>query len=159
MNPELLERLLIDRAFGQLSSDVVALLSEHISKNPEIAKLADELDEIITLAATATKRSMPRPTLPTPIRGLFWRERAGQMLRMAASFAAGAGIVLFGMRTSSSRPESAAVSDTARTAQVEVTHVARSAEVEHAIHALPFWSNQRFYLLAAGAKQPEKNSR
>jgi anti-sigma factor RsiW len=159
MNRELLERLLIDRVFGQLSPDVVALLSEHISKNPEIAKLADELDETITLAAIATKRPMPRPTLPAPIPGLFWRQRAGQMLRMAASFAVGAGVVLLGMRTSSSRREGAVLSGAARTAQVHVTHVARSAEVEHAIQALPFWSNQRFYLLAAGAKQPEKNSR
>lgn len=159
MNPELLERLMIDRAFGQLSPDVVALLSEHLGENPEVKKLADELDETVMLAATATKRPMAWATLPTPIPSLFWRERTRQMLAMAASFAVGAGIVLFGMRTLSARPEGAVGSGASRTPQVEFTHAAHSAEVEHAAHALPFWSNQRFYLLAAEAKQPEKNPR
>ena len=81
MNPELLERLLIDRALGQLSPDVVALLSEHLGKNPQIAKLADELDETVMLATNATKRPMASATWPTPIPGPFWRERARQKAR------------------------------------------------------------------------------
>jgi hypothetical protein len=161
MNSDLLERLLVDRAFGQLSPDVMALLSEHLGANQEAAKLADELAETVEVAAAAIKRPHAIETLPTPIPALFRREQARRVLAIAASFVAGAGVVLFGMRATRSQNDGAPRSDGSRTLQVAMEQTPLPMEVERAAQGLPFWSNQRIYLVAAAAKQskPEKNLR
>lgn len=160
MNTELLERLLVDRAFGQLSPDVAALLSEHLATHPDDEKLAGELAEVVTLAAAALKRPITVAALPTPIPALLWRQRAHHWLAMAASFALGASATLFGIRaTPLQRPANVAHEGSQQ--QPGVEPAAHARQVDRAVQALPFWSNQRIYVLAASARQatPERNIR
>ena len=160
MNTELLERLLVDRAFGQLSPDVAALLSEHLATHPEEEKLAGELAEIVALAGAALKRPIRIAAVPTPIPALLWRQRAHYWLAMAASFALGVSAMLLGLRaTPSQRPGNVAHQGLLQEPAVE--QMRHAPEVDRAVQALPFWSNRRIYVLAASARQatPGRNIR
>jgi hypothetical protein len=65
MNEKILERLLVDRALGGLSSDVAALLDAHLENKPAPAGLRNEIDEAVQLAARALPHPPSRP-LPPP---------------------------------------------------------------------------------------------
>ena len=60
-----MERLLVDRALGGLSSDVTALLDAYLENEPAQASLRREIDDTVRLAG----RALPRPpsvSLPPP---------------------------------------------------------------------------------------------
>jgi len=88
MNPETLERLLIDRACGALSDDVNELLDDHLAGRPE---LAAEIDETVALARRALQpaRAVQLPP-PRYARGASqaWRVPVWAV-GMAACFVAG----------------------------------------------------------------------
>lgn len=53
MDPNTLERLLIDRSLGELSSDASELLEEYLESHPECAQSAHDTDATITEARRA----------------------------------------------------------------------------------------------------------
>lgn len=160
MNTEILERLLVDRAFGQLSPDVAALLSDHLATHPDDEKLAGELAETVALAGAALKRPIVMAALATPVPALLRRQRAHNWLAMAASFAFGASAALLGMRATHLQP-STNIAHEGLPPQPAVEERGHGRQVDRAVQALPFWSNQRIYVLAASARQatPGRNIR
>lgn len=149
MNKESLERLLIDRALGQLSPDVEELLVEQLAQNRDMARTAEEFTAVVTLARALTKRPPLTITFRQPFAALIRRERALRIVAMAASFAVGAGLTLWTMRAINERVPHNVVSQTS--AQPQPTP--RLPAVERAVRTLPFWSNQRIYLVASAARQ------
>ena len=161
MKTEALEILLIDRALGQLSPEVEALLSEHLATNPAAAQSGAELGEIVALATTAVRREGPKLELPP--RTIIPQRRGPEMRRvvakrllaMAASFAVGAGAAFLGMRETSASRTAAVVR--AMPAAPAIAQTPRhSPEFERALKKLPFWSKERAYLIAAAAEQTNR---
>jgi hypothetical protein len=65
MNQEILERLLIDRASGELTPDVSALLKHCLAREPALALAAKETEEALRLAKQAMTLPVA-PRLPEP---------------------------------------------------------------------------------------------
>jgi anti-sigma factor RsiW len=65
MNPEALDRLLIDRAVGELPPDTSALLEAYLQTDPDASKQAVQLEKTMRLAKKALTPS-PEPALPVP---------------------------------------------------------------------------------------------
>lgn len=79
MNPEVMERLLIDRGMGELSDDVNALLRAYVDARPREARRAEEIDETILLARRALRTTVAeRSATPPPFAGAYrsYRRRA-----------------------------------------------------------------------------------
>jgi anti-sigma factor RsiW len=98
MNAETLERLLIDRAAGELPPDTIELLDAWLEKEPELAALARRTDETIRLAKQVL--GAPRPVRLPPLktmtvspgrrqRSIAQRWRGDWVYGMAACFTAG----------------------------------------------------------------------
>ena len=151
MKHEALENLLIDRALGQLSPEVEALLSEHLATNPAAAQSAAELAEIVALATAAMRRDKPKLELPprTIIPQPRW-PHAHRVLAMAASFAVGASVAFLAMRETSAPREVPLAQQSAPAPAIAQTP-RHSPEVERALRKLPFWSKERAYLIASVA--------
>ncbi len=67
MNPEVIERLLIDRGMGELSEDVNALLQAHLDTHPADVDAAEEIDDTIVLAWRAVQTApADRPATHPP---------------------------------------------------------------------------------------------
>jgi anti-sigma factor RsiW len=64
MKTEMLDRLLFDRALGELTPEVAALLEEYLAQNPTAARRALELTATVQLARSAV--ALPRET-PCPL--------------------------------------------------------------------------------------------
>ncbi|ACB74824.1 hypothetical protein [Opitutus terrae] len=97
MKPEWLEPLLLDRALGELSPDVAALLEEHLAHHPYAARRAAEFDETL-VAARAITRLDAASSVPAPD-SARWQQvapaarataRRSQWLPLAACLALGA---------------------------------------------------------------------
>jgi hypothetical protein len=149
MNRESLERLLIDRALGQLSPDVDELLTEQLAVNPDAGRTAEELTAVVALATAVIKRPPATGILPLPLSTLVRAERVTRIFAMAASFAVGAGFAAWVTRATTEPALQNVVSQTSP----QLRAPARPPTVEHAIRTLPFWSNERIYVLASAAKQ------
>jgi anti-sigma factor RsiW len=152
MKPDVLERLLMDRALGHLDPDVEALLADHLAGDSAAATQAQDLQKVVHLATEAVRRPAPPIELPSQIHRLMWRHRAEQVLALAASFVVGVGITALVLRANF-RPGNVAISSAPANAGPSVVSAARLAPVESKIESLPFWSNQRVYLLASLAGQ------
>ena len=152
MNHEALENLLIDRALGQLSPEVGALLAEHLATTPDAARAAAELGEVVALATAAWHRAKPRLALPPRIVALPRWPRTRRALALAASFAVGAGIAFLAMRGAEVRREIPIVRDTPP-APALAQRPRHSPEVERALRKLPFWSKERAVLIAGAANE------
>ncbi len=151
MNTETLENLLIDRALGQLSPDVEALLTEHLAGTPGAAQAAAELREVVALATAAMHRAAPKLELPPRFIALPRWPRARRVLALAASFMAGAGLAFFAL-PGTNAPVAPAVQPTPVLAQAPK----HSPEVERALRKLPFWSKERAYLIAGAASETNR---
>jgi len=80
MNPETLESLLLDRALGELSPPVAALLEEHLARDPAAARRAAALAETLHLARRSIADTTPTPALRSRT-DLNWFRRAAWQAR------------------------------------------------------------------------------
>jgi hypothetical protein len=94
MNNEALERLLVDRDSGELSSDVEELLEEHLRRDPVARHEAVEISETLRLARLAFAGE-PAVALPTRSSG---RPIDLRVLGLAACVLCGGLVGLFAIR-------------------------------------------------------------
>ena len=139
MNQEILEKLVMDKAFGTLSRDVEALLDAYLAKSPADARLARETSEAIAMARTLMKPSLtsalPRLktaplSLPKPRREQDPRWAAAWPLKLAAVF-------VFGLSMGSYLVRHAEV-------HTPPTRLVALVQNQHAVDASSIWSVQRW---------------
>ena len=150
MKPDILERLLMDRALKRLDPDTEVLLADYLANDPATATQARELQETVRLATEVVRRPAPIVEMPNQIHRLVWRHRAEQALALAASFVIGVGLTALLLHATPRRENVAAVNPPP-TAKIQTTLV------KNKIESLPFWSNQRIYLLASAAANSKEN--
>jgi len=99
MNPEMLETLLLDRALGELTPEVAALLEAEIARTPGAARRAAEIDATLQLAgdAIAMPNLPPHRALDTAhLRAAESHARSSirrmEILRLAACLTLGLGV-------------------------------------------------------------------
>ena len=158
MKPDVLERLLMDSALGRLDPDVEALLADHLDGDPAAATQARELQSVVRLATDAIRTPLPAIELPCQIHRLVWRHRTEQVFALAASFVVGAGITALVFHANLRR-ENVAVLRTPALPSSLAAAGTRTPLVASKLDSLPFWSNQRVYLLAAAASKAGPDSR
>lgn len=158
MKPDVLERLLMDSALGRLEPDVEALLADHLAVDPSAATQAKELQSVVNLATEVIRTPSPAVELPRQIRPLIWRHRVEQVLALAASFVIGVGATALVLHANFRR-KNVAASAVSATSSLPAVAGTRTALVTSKIESLPFWSNQRVYLLAAAASKTGANSK
>jgi anti-sigma factor RsiW len=150
MKPDILERLMMDNALGRLDPDVEVLLADYLTNDPVAAMQARELQETVQLATEVLHRPAPVVEMPTQINQLIWRHRTERLLALAASFIIGVGLT------------AAVIHGTPHQENVALAHPPTVAKIQRAlvknqIESLPFWSNQRIYLLASAAANSKEN--
>jgi anti-sigma factor RsiW len=150
MKPDILERLLMDRALKRLDPDTEVLLTDYLANDPAAATQARELQETVQLASEVVRRPAPVVEMPTQIHHLVWRHRAEQVFALAASFVIGVGLTALVIHANPRRENVAAVNPPPL-ARIQ------PALVKSQIESLPFWSNQRIYLLASAAANSKEN--
>ena len=148
MKPDILDRLLMDRALKRLDPDTEVLLADYLANDPAAATQARELQETVNLATEVVRRPAPTVEMPTQIHRLVWRHRAEQALALAASFVIGVGLTALVIHANLPRENVAAVNPPT------ITKI-QTPVVKRQIESLPFWSNQRIYLLASAANSKE----
>ena len=96
MKPELLDPLLRDRALGELSPAVAALLDAHLAQDPAATRRAAEFAETIRLARTAVASPLETPRRPLDLARLrrvhsatHAAPRRMEIFRLAACLALG----------------------------------------------------------------------
>jgi len=115
MNRQALERLLTDRAAGELSDDVEELLAAYLAKDAAAAKLAEEFRSTADLAARALAREPARelPPFPAerirqarqrPSKRIAWPGLARRGLALAASALLGLGAGWIAFRQAAPAP-------------------------------------------------------
>jgi anti-sigma factor RsiW len=104
MKPEILERLLIDRALGALAPDVAALLEEHLEKEPQQEATGREISDTVRLAKLSLGRRRQVPLPPLKWVPLALAENAApraayryarQLAQVAAAFVLGIGLAFW----------------------------------------------------------------
>jgi anti-sigma factor RsiW len=150
MKPDVIERLLMDRALGHLDPDVDALLADYLANDASATTQARELQALVHLASAAVRQPVLATPPPNQIYRLVWRHRAEQALALAASFVIGAGITALALRVNL-RHENNTVSLAPSIQDTSMQSPRLNALVKHKIESLPFWSNQRLYLLASAS--------
>jgi anti-sigma factor RsiW len=104
MKNEVLERLLIDRAAGELPPDVRELLEAHLLENPLARQEAVQIGETLRLARMALAG---QPAVPLPVLQPSWHV-SNWAWRMAACFVCGLSLGIFAMRGRNEPPRSTA---------------------------------------------------
>lgn len=150
MKPDVIERLLLDRALGRHDPDVDALLTDYLARDTSAATQVRELQDVVHLAREAVRQPVPAIEPPNQIHRLVWRHRAEQALALAASFVVGASITAMALRVNL-RHETNSVSLASPIQSTSTASARRDALVKSKIESLPFWSNQRLYLLASAS--------
>jgi anti-sigma factor RsiW len=154
MKPDILERLMMDSALGRLDPDAAVLLADYLANDPTAATQARELLETVHLATEVMRRPAPIVEMPTQIHRLVWRHRAEQMLALAVSFVIGVGLTALVIHATYLPIGAVVASRPAPAGSPKVTGL-RPTLVKSQIDSLPFWSNQRIYLLASAANSKE----
>lgn len=98
MDRNLLEQFLTDQALGQLPTETTALLDAYLADHPELASLAEAIQETAALGEQAVKAELPK-TLPAfpkermlePVRPVI-RKGQSRWLSVAASLLIGIGL-------------------------------------------------------------------
>jgi anti-sigma factor RsiW len=147
MKPDVLERLLMDSALGRLDADVEVLLADYLAADPAAATQAQELQEVVRSATKAIRKPVPAAALPSPIQRFVWWHRAEQALALAASFVVGVGVTALVFNANLHR-ETTVVSHAPAVPGSPAGSGTRQTLMASRIESLPFWSNQRLYLLA-----------
>jgi hypothetical protein len=150
MKPDVIERLLLDRALGRLDPDVDALLADYLTDDASAATQDRELQDVVHLASVAVRQPVLAVESPNQIHRLVWRHRAEQALALAAAFVIGVGITALVLRANL-RHETNSVSLASPIQNASTSSPRRDALVKSKIESLPFWSNQRLYLLASAS--------
>ena len=150
MKSDALERLLMDQSLGHLEPDVEALLADYLANNPAATAQAGELQDVVRLATEVVRQPAPATEMPSPIHRLVWQHRANQALALAASFVIGVGLTAL-LIHANPHQENVAVLNPPTIAKTQ------PALVKNKIESLPFWSNQRIYLLASAAANSKEN--
>jgi anti-sigma factor RsiW len=150
MKPDIIERLLLDRALGRLDPDVDALLADYLANDAFAATQARELQDVVHLASEAVRQPVPAVEPPNQIRRLIWRHRAERTLALAASFVIGVGITALALRANLWHDDNS-VSLAPSIQNASTPSPCLNALVKTKIESLPFWSNQRLYLLASAS--------
>jgi anti-sigma factor RsiW len=150
MKPDILERLLMDRALGRLDPDAEVLLTDYLNNDPAAATQARELEETVRLATEILRSPAPVVEMPTQIHQLVWRHRTERVLALAASFIIGVGLTALVIHANPRR-ENVAVLNPPTMTKIQ------TPLVKSQIESLPFWSNQRIYLLASAAANSKEN--
>jgi anti-sigma factor RsiW len=127
MKSDVLERLLIDRAAGELSPDVQELLESHLEQEPAARKEAAEIAETLRLARLALAG---QPAMVWPASRPSWRVPPWAWA-MAACFVCGLCLGIFAVRGRSQLPLTAAVPN-------------RETSVRAMADESGFWSARRF---------------
>jgi anti-sigma factor RsiW len=127
MKNDVLERLLIDRAAGELPPDVEELLEAHLQQEPAARKDALEIEETLRLARlvlTEQPAVVPLPSQKAP--KWIWA--------MAACFVCGLLLGIFGAREKGQSPAAAS-------APIQQNAVVATAVPEQS----DFWSTRHFH--------------
>ena len=98
------------------------------------------------------RRPAPVVEMPNKIHQLVWRHRTERVLALAASFIIGVGLTVLLLRANY-HPINVAAVNPPTIARIQ------PALVKGQIESLPFWSNQRIYLLASAAANSKENVR
>ncbi len=150
MKPDVIERLLLDRALGRLDPNVDALLADYLVNDASAATQARQLQDVVHLASAAVRQPVLAVEPPNQIHRLIWRHRAEQALALAASFVIGVGITALALRANLRHEDnSVSLAPSIQNASMPSPHL--NALVKNKIESLPFWSNQRLYLLASAS--------
>jgi len=142
MNPDTLERLLIDRDARELPPDTLELLSAYLETKPEAAREASQIEETLRLAKDAlTPRhqpALPPRSFKSELRVLEHNEPSGRFLRralaMAACFVCGLFAGWFWLRANVPAPE-----------VVEKRVAVAQIPAPSAVQKSAFWSVDRLY--------------
>jgi anti-sigma factor RsiW len=101
MDHQTLDRLLTDRAVGELGDDAAELLADYLAEHPELQERAGAIDETVQLAERAFQRYGMRELPPLDRHRIEkarrWSRRSNlrrQVLTVAAAFLVGASAVL-----------------------------------------------------------------
>jgi anti-sigma factor RsiW len=150
MKPDVIERLLLDHALGRLDPDVSALLADYLAGDASAATRAREFQDVVHLASEAVRQLVPAVAPPNQIHRLVWRHRAERALAIAASFVIGVGVTALALRANLWHEDNS-VSLAPSIQNTSIPSPRLNALVKHQIESLPFWSNQRLYLLASAS--------
>ena len=150
MKSDVIERLLMDRALGRLDPDVDALLADYLANDASAATQAQDLQDVVHLASEAVRQPVLAIAPPNQIHRIVWRHRAERALALAASFVIGVGITALALHANL-RHEDNTVSVAPSIPNASTPSPRREAIVKSRIESLPFWSNQRLYLLASAS--------
>lgn len=152
MKPEMLESLLFDRALGELSPDICALLDAYLAQDAAGAVRAAELSDTLALARRAVHpapgsnpRALDLARLRRERRAVRSAALRGEMLRLAACLVLGLGL---GWLARPTRPSAA---ERARVAAAPALPAARDTETRP-----HFWSVARFAPEAANFRPAKK---
>jgi anti-sigma factor RsiW len=162
MNPEALERLVIDRASGELPPDTAALLEDYLQTVPPAAEAAARIEQTLLLAkqALASPREMtlPAPSFDRPLRVLEretapdWR-LAQMAWGMAACFVGGLLVAWLLLRAP------APTLAPAPSRQLAAVTPATSAAAPAVAAESGFWSVARLYQATLRSASPPTHSR
>ena len=128
MNNEVLERLVIDRAAGELSPDVAELLKAHLQQNPAAGKEAAEIGETLRLARLAL---VGQPMVALPVVRPSWRVPTWAW-GMAACFVCGLSLGIFAVRGRNEPPRITTSITSQKTSEIKTADESG------------FWSARRF---------------
>jgi ferric-dicitrate binding protein FerR (iron transport regulator) len=101
MNQEIIERLVIDKASGELTPDAAALLDDWLRREPGAKAEAAEIEETLALAKRALIHEEEKAILRPKFRRPAWLPWAAGM---AACFVAGLALGLLALRQPTLKP-------------------------------------------------------
>ena len=157
IDPEILERLLIDHALGELSPDAEALLADYLAREPKASEEAEEIARAVDVARCALTPSEDAKPYSLPPLLLYARWRI--LWRAGARAAALAACLLIGVGVGLWFSQSKQVIET----QVEVARASAAQQsaredgdgTEEANRS-EIWSARRFY---EAASRPARTKR
>jgi anti-sigma factor RsiW len=153
MKRETMERLLIDRALGQLPPDVEELVQTRIDSDPATAAWAGELKETVRLASQVMRTRVPVVVDRMPITAMRRREVRKRVFAMAASFLLGAAFAIGSWRLFAPARQPATAIVLPDQPVITRAQMPSSPAVENAVRKLPFWSYARIATVASAARQ------
>ena len=156
MNPETLERLMLDRALGSLPPDCDALLTSYLETRPEAAETCRRMELTVDLARSALADARAARLPAFPAERLLRTQRSQRIWRLTMGVTGVAASILIGLvvhatlfRPPPSNPRAPGLSGLA---QATPRHL-----IDENQDRSGFWSGRQFYERAAHPQpQPSK---